>query len=170
LGVQFVNLQLSLKANDTQDASDAIAFILNLLPSGSSTGDYQKDYTTLKTNLLNGKTSVDLLPEAARLAQESRDAFDPTFLDLGLWVEAGRLSAMARKPSFFQKPENRAFLRRLRWNDKLGWKDDVKLDAATRASLDRISDIISKSDLRPSDYVELQHELEKILGTYYPMS
>jgi len=98
LGVQFVNLQLSLKANDTQDASDAIAFILNLLPSGSFTGDYQKDYTAVKTNLLNGKASVDLLPEAARLAQESRDAFDPTSLDLGQWVEAGRLAALAGTP------------------------------------------------------------------------
>ncbi|HEY2292211.1 MAG TPA: zf-HC2 domain-containing protein [Thermoanaerobaculia bacterium] len=172
MGVQTVNLQATLQAGQVRESEDIIARILQILDTQPLTKPLYDRYAGITFALEKKRPPAELLPEADRLARgrESRDAFDPTFLDLGLWVEAGRLSAMARKPSFFQKPENRAFLRRLRWNDKLGWKDDVKLDAATRASLDRISDIISKSDLRPSDYVELQHELEKILGTYYPMS
>ena len=74
---------------------------------------------------------------------------------------------MARKPSFFQQSDNRVFLRRLRWNDKLSLHD-VKLDPPTRASLDRVSEVLSRGDLRPSDYDKLQHELEKILEHLYP--
>jgi hypothetical protein len=110
---------------------------------------------------------TNLLPEAARLAKESRDVFDTPSLDLGQWVEAGRLAAMARKPSFFQQSDNQAFLRRLRWNDKLGLHE-VKLDPTTRESLKRVSEVASRGDLRPSDYAELNHEFEKILDHLYP--
>lgn len=168
MGVQLVNLQATLQAGKAQESQDIIARILNLLKPQPFTDDLYKRYVGITTSL-DKRPPTEFLPEAVRLAKESRDVFDTPSLDLGQWVETAYLATLEKNPSFFQQSDNRAFLRRLRWSDKLGLHD-VKLDPATRASLDRISDIISKSDLRPSDYTELQHGLEKILGTYYPMS
>jgi hypothetical protein len=168
MGVQLVNLQATLQAGQAQESQDIIARILQLLEPQPLTTDFQKDYRGI-TAALYKRPAADLLPEATRLAKESRDVFEAPSLDLGQWVEAGHLAALAHNPAFFQQSENRSFLRRLRWNDKLGLHE-VKLDPTTRESLDRVSEVISKSDLRQSDYADLQHELEKILEHYYPMS
>lgn len=166
MGVQLVNLQADLQAGKAQDSQDIIARILNLLKPQPFTDDLQKSYIGI-TNAVTKKPPAEFLPEAARLARESRNSFDPASLDLGQWVEAGRLAALAHNPSFFQQADNRNFLRLLRWNDKLGLHE-VKLDPTTRESLDRISEVISKNDLRPSDYAELEQQLRKILDHYYP--
>jgi hypothetical protein len=168
MGVQIVNLQAILQVGKVKESQDIIARILGLLKPQAFTDKFQKGYIGI-TSAVEKRPPAELLPEAARLAKESREAFDPTSLDLGQWVEAARLAAMARNPSFFQKSENRAFLRRLLWRDKLGL-GDVKLDPTTRASLDRVSEVLSKGDLRPSDYTEIKNQLEKILDHYYPMS
>jgi hypothetical protein len=166
MGVQLVNLQATLQAGKVRESQDIIARILGLLKSQPFTDDLYKSYVGI-TNALEKRPPAELLPEAAQLAKESRDTFDALSLDLGQWVEAGRLAAIAHDPSFFQQSESRAFLRRLRWNDKLGLHD-VKLDPITRASLDRVSAVLSRGDLRPSDYAEIRHELEKILDHFYP--
>jgi hypothetical protein len=168
MGVQLVNLQATLQAGKVKESQDIIARILGLLKPQPLTDDLYKSYVGI-TNAVEKRPPAKLLPETARLARESRGAFEPTSLDLGQWVEAGRLAALARNPSFFQQSDNQAFLRRLRWNDKLGLHE-VNLDSTTRQSLDRVSEVISKDDLRQSDYADLQHELEKILEHYYPMS
>jgi hypothetical protein len=111
--------------------------------------------------------TAKVLPEAYRLAKESREAFETTPLDLGQWVEAGRLSALAQDPSFFQQPDTQSFLRRFRWREKLGM-GDTKLDPVSRESLDQISKVASKSDLQAPDYVKLKEQFDKILGIYYP--
>jgi hypothetical protein len=169
LGVQLVNLQVSLKTKDAEDAEDAIAFILGLLESGYFTEDLPRDYAAIKADLVGGKAPADVLPEASRLARESRGVFDPTYLDLGQWVEAAHLATLSRNPSFFQQADTRSFLRRLRWRDKLGI-GDTKLDPTTRESLERIADIVSKGDLQASDYDKLKAQCEKILDKYYPES
>ena len=118
------------------------------------------------------KKPEQFLPVATKLGQESREWFESIPLDLGQWVEAGRLAAFARNPSFFQQSEARTFLRRLLWRDKLHDLlriGDTKLDPATRQSLEQISGIVSKENLGPSDYDELKRQLDKILATYYPM-
>jgi hypothetical protein len=168
MGVQVVNLQTTLQAGQVKETQDVIARILNLLKPQPFTDDFQKGYIGI-TNAVEKSPPTNLLPEAARLAKESRNSFDAPSLDLGQWVEAGRLAALARNPSFFQQSQTRAFLRRLRWNDKLGLHE-VKLDPTTRASLDRISEVVSRGDLRPSDYAELRQELEKILEHLYPQA
>jgi hypothetical protein len=167
MGVQAVNLQLSLKAGNGPEAEDGVARILGILKGQPFTDDLQKGYTGITLAVENHKAPADLLAEASRLAGLSRDIFDTTYLDLGQWVEAGRLAALARDPSFFQQGDSRAFLRRLRWNDRFGLHD-IKLDPPTRESLRQIADVTSKGDLQASDYARLQQPFEEILKIHYP--
>jgi hypothetical protein len=192
--VQLVNLQTTLQAGQGSESRDVIARILGLLKAQSFTDDLQKGYTGITvalTNYLenhkvtgydlpeavrlakesheNQKAANTVLPEVSRLANKSRDAFDTDPLDLGQWVEAGRLAALSQTPSFFRQPETRSFLRHLLWRDKLGI-GATRLDPATRESLEQVSEILSRNDLRASDYAELGQQLEKILDKYYPES
>ena len=96
MGVQLVNLQASLKAGNVLAAQDVVARILGLLKAQPFTDDLYKAYTGITVALENHKPPSELLPEASRLAKESREVFDPTLLDLGQWVEAGRLAAPSR--------------------------------------------------------------------------
>lgn len=167
MGVQLVNLQATLQAGKAQESQDVIARILNLLKSQPFTDDLSKRYSGITTTL-EKRPPAELLPEASRLAKKYREEFEPgTALDFGQWVEAGRLAALAHDPSFFQQSDTQTFLRRLRWREKLGL-GDTKLDPLTRESLNRIAEIVSKEDLRPSDYDNLKQQLEKILDHYYP--
>src|SRR5215203_3721196 len=167
MGVQLVNLQVSLQAGERKAAQDAIAAILGLLDTGMITEDLQKKYTDL-TVALEKEAPSSFLPQASELAKETREVFladDDLSLDLGQWVAAGRLAAMAKNPAFFQERENRSFLRRALWREKLGL-GEMKLDPETRESLQQIADIIAKDDLGASDYVELKRRFEQILEIY----
>lgn len=168
MGVQLVNLQASLKAGRRDDAQNVVAYILGLLKPQSFSDDLIKDYEAITFALVKGKPPTDLLAEASRLEGAYRKDFEPgTFFDFGQWAEGGRLSAELRDPSFFQKSDNRAFLRRLRWREKLGI-GDIKLDPAARESLDQISEIGSGRDLQSADYDRLKTQFDAILQHYYP--
>lgn len=168
LGIQLVNLQVSLRAGKVTESQDVVARILGLLKSQLFTDDLQKGYTAITVDLANGKSPAAVLPEATRLAQESREAVETTSLDLGQWVEAGRLAAISRDPSFFQQSEARNFLRRLVWRDRLGFEKDFKLDPPTQESLQKILDVLGKGDLQAQDYAEIRRQTEKILEIHYP--
>jgi hypothetical protein len=168
MGVQLVNLQASLRAGRKDDAEDVIARILGLLKLQPFAQDLYDSYKGITGTLENYKAPSEILPQATRLEKESRKVFDATPLDLGLWVEAGRMAALTRNPSFFQQADTRSFLRRLYWRDKLRI-GDTKLDPVSRESLGQISEIVSKGDLQASDYTKLTTQLDKILEKYYPM-
>lgn len=169
MGVQLVNLQMSLRAGKGQEAEDIVARILGILKTQTFTDDLQKGYTEITLALENHKAPADLLPEVSRLAGLSRETFEDSFIDLGQWVEAGRLAALARDPSFFQQADARSFLRRSIWRAKLGiGGDEARLDPPSRRSLERIGDIVSRGDLRTSDYAELGRRFDQILGIHYP--
>ena len=110
---------------------------------------------------------MDRLARRKEKTEPVRAVFDPLSLDLGQWVEAGRLSALAKDPSFFQQYDNRSFLRHLIWSDKLK-KSDETLDSATLATLKQIADVLASGDLRPSDYAKLRPLFDKILENHYP--
>lgn len=169
MGVQLVNLQLSLEAKDIEKAqSDILPRIRQVLDTQTAVSPLVDSFAALSADL-KSKSPQEILKQSSQVAHDSRDYLDESYLDLGQWVEAGHLAALAHDPSFFQRSETRTFLRRLLWSDKLGLHD-VKLDPPTRASLDRISEVLSRGDLRPSDYAELQHELENILSHLYPQT
>ena len=165
-GVQLVNLQVSLQAGKTAEAQDAVAAILGLLQSGILTAELEKKYEGLTGSMESRKPSA-FLPEASKLAEETREVFETDSLDLGQWVEAARLAAAAGDATFFQQGDTRSFLRRLLWREKVGL-GEVKLDEATRQSLEEVSRILSKDELAASDYSRLTEELGQILEQHYP--
>lgn len=167
-GVQLVNLQVSLQAGKVDEAQNAIAAILGLLDAGVLTQDLQKKYEGL-TGSLESRPPGSFLPEASKLAAETREVFETGSLDFGQWVEAGRLAAAAGDPGFFQQSGTQSFLRRLLWRDRLGL-GEVQLDGTTRQSLEEVSRILSKRELAASDYSKLTDELGRVLDTHYPIS
>lgn len=173
MGVHLVNLPVTLRASDPKQAEDEVARVLQLLQKQSFTDELYKRYQAITVALDSGKPPESLLPEADRLAgrtgkaESVRDVFDPLSLDLGQWVEAGRLSALAKDPSFFQDRGNRQFLGKLLRRDRLGW-NEMKLDPATRATLEQISDVLPSSNLQASDYAKLGPLFDQILKIHYP--
>lgn len=167
MGVQLVNLQLSLEANDVEEAGrNILPRIRQVLATQPLMAPLTDAFAALSADL-ESKAPRELLEKAAQVAHDSRDYLDEPSLDLGQWVEAGRLSALAHDLSFFQKSDNQSFLRRFRWRDKLRF-GDTKLDPGARESLDQISEIASKGTLQASDYVKLQEQFDTILKIYYP--
>ena len=170
MGVQLVNLQVSLKAGQVRESQNVISRILGLLKTQFLTNDLQADYTKV-ISALETRPPNALLSDTSRLAKRTRDVFldDTGLLDLGQWVEGGRLAAFAHDRSFFQQSDSRSFLRRLLWRDKVGL-GEMKLDRPTRNSLEAISRILSKGDLQRTDYDELSGRFKEILETFYPTS
>jgi hypothetical protein len=168
MGVQLVNLQLSLEANNADEArGDILPRIRQVLDTQTAVSSLVESFTALSAGL-ESKAPRELLGKAAQVTHDSRDYFDESYLDLGRWVEASRMAALARNPSFFQQADTRSFFRRFLWRDKLGI-GDTKLDPVSRESLGQISEIVSKGDLQASDYTKLTTQLDKILEKYYPM-
>jgi hypothetical protein len=171
VGVQIVNLQVSLGADEGMAAQDAIARILQTLKTQFLVNELQEGYTAITVAIEEHKAPRDLLPEAARLAKLSRENLepdaDPSFLDLGQWTEAGRLAAVSREPSFFRRKDTLAFLRRLLWRQRLGLSKE-ELDKSALEELRVIQRVLKRRDLQAADYSELKRGLGQILQTYYP--
>jgi len=167
-GVQVVNLQVSLQADDGGHVTGyVIPAIYSTLHDTPGLDGLAKDYTDLSSSLGQEKTPKNLLPRAIQLAAESRESLDPLYFDLGQWAEAGRLAAISREPAFFRLPETRSFLRRALWRDRLGFKES-KLPEGSRGELDAIHKLASKSTLQPADFDALRGHFEKILTANYP--
>jgi hypothetical protein len=171
LGVQLVNLQLCLEANDAEKAGGDILPRIQQVLATQDTGSPLKDSFKAISADLAHRPSRELLGHVRQVALESRDYFDGSYLDLGQWVEGAHLAALTHDPSFFRQARSRSFLRRLRWRDQFHGLlriEDVKLDSATRGNLDRIAEIVSRSDFQPASYEELARQSEEILNRYYP--
>lgn len=189
VGVQLINLELSLAANEKRAAQDAVARILRELSTQTFVQKLPEQYKAITLAMEDGKAPRDLLLEVARLAEFSREILEPasdlSYVDLGQWVEAGRLSAIAQEPSFFQQAENRRFLlrtiRRQRvvqepsflflsrkvWKERFG-VDDTTLDPAALQSLKDVSDVLDQDTLSSADYARLRQSFDRILEIYYP--
>jgi putative zinc finger protein len=167
IGVQIVNLQIALAANNVKNSQDARAGIYRVLRTQSFTGDLPTSYEQLAGAIEKAKSPKDLLPRASQLAKELSDYLDPLYFDLGQWVEAGRLAAISHDPAFFRQPGNRSFLRHSLWRDRFGFEDS-KLPAGSRAELEDIYKISDQGTLKSADFVKLQGHFKKILELNYP--
>ena len=169
MGVQIVNLQARLKVGEREEARNLIAYIIQVLRTQSSTHPLEESYTELGGDIDKAKDVRALLPQASTLATESRDYFDPLHLDLGQWVEAGRLAAISQEPAFFGRSANRRFIRRVLWRDRLGIEGlNLAKPKESRRELDEIYKLAGQSTLQPSDFAKLQGHFKKILDANYP--
>jgi hypothetical protein len=173
LGVQLVNLQLCLEANDVEKArGDILPRIQQVLETQNGVSPLTDSFKAISADLAH-RPPRELLGNVRQVALESRGYFDGSYLDVGQWVEGAYLAALTHDSSFFRKSGNRSFLRRLLRRDKfhdLLRIEDAKLDSATRGNLDRIAEIVSRSDFQPASYEELTHQSKEILKRYYPQT
>jgi hypothetical protein len=168
LGVQLVNLQVSLKANRGEQAQDVVARILQNLETQMFVDELKAGYKGITSTIANGTSPRALEKRASELARQAREAFvPPLYFDLGQWVEAGRLAAISHNPTFFQQSDGRTFLRRALWHDRLGLKDST-LPQGSRKDLEAIQQILGKGALQSADYVRLQKHFDEILKANYP--
>jgi Putative zinc-finger len=168
IGVQLVNLQVSLKANQGEQAQDVVARILQNLETQMFVDNLKEGYKGITSDIANGTPPTKLTGKASELAGQVREVFAaPLYLDLGQWVEAGRLAAISHDPAFFHLPASRSFLRHALWRDRLGRKNS-KLPEKSRMELYEIGRILDKGDPQPGDYPKLLIRFNKILAAEYP--
>ena len=162
-GVQVVNLQVSLEANNEEAADDILGRIRGLLDEEVFVDDLIEFYGGLRDSLQDGVPPHDLAATASAKAEELREEewFTPLAFDFGQWTAAGRLAAISREPSFFRERTTRNFVRRF-----LSQTKDV--DPKEVPHLRSISEILEKDDLQRSDYDKLRQQFEAILQIEYP--
>jgi Putative zinc-finger len=167
LGVQLVNLQVSLAANEGERSQDVVARILQLLEGQLFVNDLKGSYEEITGAISKGTPPRNLLGKATELASQTRAVMDAPHLDFGQFIEAGRLSAIAQEPSFFQKGENREFLRKTIWRQRFGI-GDMTIDPAALQSLKDVSEVLDQDTPSSADYARLRQSFDRILEIYYP--
>lgn len=169
IGVQLVNLQVSLKANQGEQAQDVVARILQNLDTQMFVDNLKEGYKGITVEIANGTPPEKLTRKASELAGQAREVFAPRYLyvDLGQWVEAGRLAAISHDPAFFRLPASRSFLRHALWRDRLHIKGS-KLPEKSRMEFYAIGRILDDGGLKPQDYTKLRDHFDKILANEYP--
>lgn len=168
MGVQLVNLQVSLRANQGEQAQDVVARILQNLETQMFVDELKAGYRGITGAIANGTLPRKLEKKASDLAGQAKEALaSPLYFDLGQWVEGGRLAAISHSPDFFRQSDNQIFLRRALWRDRLGLKDS-QLPQGSRKELEAIQQTLGKGDLQPADYASLKTHFDEILKANYP--
>jgi len=112
VGVYLVDLRLSAKAGDVKNTQEALYSLSNELDQVSfmqeSTTESFKDEAGRITSPAAVHRFASTLPRWEGTLQNWFSE-DP-FFSFGLWTEAGRLSAVAKSPKFFERRMNRRFL------------------------------------------------------------
>ncbi|HEX4964553.1 MAG TPA: zf-HC2 domain-containing protein [Thermoanaerobaculia bacterium] len=167
VGVQLVNLQVSLAANDRGAAQDSLALILQLIETQPSAYRLKDLYRELISPLAAGKPPRELLPKADELGKATRESLEPSIVDFGQWVEAGRLASIAREPTFFHRYETRLYLLRILFQPWRGLGKG-KLAPQIVEHLRQLRPALYRGDLTAVDFDELKGHFDKILEANYP--
>jgi putative zinc finger protein len=164
LGVELLNLQVALDAGQGDVAENAAAR-MNDLVRPIPDEELKAFYKRLRVDLSQKKDPQRFAGPAAQRAQELRSLGDDPVLDLGSWIEAARLAAIARQTSFFKPREVWSLLARLKQEQEKGF-DLSPVEPRLRA----IDAVLAKGQLRPEDYQALLKELDPLLAHYYPLA
>ncbi len=163
LGVELVNLDVSVAVADRDHAEIAAAHINGLLKQATADLATKQFFQGLPARILAGEPLGPLGVEIQTRRRDVEAFLQPLDYDLGRWAEAGHLAAAAARPEFLQAPDTRRFPATFRRQVK----HDLSLKA--RAALGAIETILDKSDLTPADYKTLDTRFQEILETYYPV-
>ena len=163
IGVELINLQTGLAADQEQVASGAVAKINQLLPDLDATDDVTKFYQDLYVHLSKTPPHELAAGAAAKADAVFKDYGEPFLVDFGKWAEAGRLAAVAQEPAFFAQRGVRRFPSDLRRSE-----EGRDLPPEVSKALDDIDRLLDSDDLKAADYDALKEAYSRILHVYYP--
>ncbi len=166
LGVELVNLQVSLDADDGVRAADAAAQINILLDTLHAMPQTTKDFYIRLADRkpTAGHRARDSAPQAAKLADLAfAGTVEEPYFELGKWSEAGWLAASTRRSNLFRIDNVERFPASVerRFGKELG--------PETVTELRRIDEILRRDNLRQQDFDRLGQLFSSILQRYYPV-
>jgi hypothetical protein len=174
LGVQVVNLQAGLIANNHERADDAVAHINGLLDKESFAQDIQSSYQQLRVEISGAGPSLQgIIPAADQAGATLQERLDSPYFELGRWAEAGFLAARARNSEFFESKEALHFPAWLRRHQKkqqpLPEEEREAIAPEVLAEVQAIQEAIrARAPAQPKDYDELKDRFRRLLRFYYP--
>lgn len=162
LGGSLVDLRVSMESGDRAKAQQLLDQLSTLMYELSRPDTERATaYTRIAEQIKNGADPRTLVDEVEALEGPFgeggiylTDEFDPSFLAFGKWAEAGRLSAVARSPAFFEDRDTWRFLDRLR-------EDEAARLEPVAEQLDLVESTARGEDLGAAEY----ESLEKAFGT-----
>ncbi len=163
LGARLLDFQFSVEAEDSVKAADAARRIANVLEESGLYLDEVRLFRGVRQSLDGGDPPSRYQGLVAELTPVLEEGFGPPFMHLGMWTAAGRLSAVAEDPAFFERRRNRRFLELL-LADPGRWDRDgapVEPPAEVREELQKVA---GHWDER--DYVEIEAALTRVLEIY----
>jgi hypothetical protein len=166
IGVQLVNLQVALEQGNEAASDDVLGRLVSLFSEEPFVHEYEDYYAGVRVAISEEDVPPrSFLQESTAKSEELREFLgsDP-YLELGRFVEAGRLAAISREPSFFERRGVRRMLRDLLKQQRKG---ELMLNAESLRSLQAISERLGKEDLQAADYEALKEGFETILRRYY---
>lgn len=163
LGVRMVDLRLTLARNESAESLNVLSRIIGTLENLILVDRASEFYLRAHGKIGTGTPPRELAEEAAQVeAALTEDYREVPHLAFGKWTEAGRLSAMARNPAFFEDRDNRRFpgwlIRKAQEN--LGNSEEVV------RNLKKIQGILADSDPSKLPYGDLEKQFERILEHY----
>lgn len=165
LGVHQVDLLLTLARNDSAESLNMLARINGHMEQLIYVDTAAKFYLRAHRDIYRGRPPRELVEEAARIEADLTKEYQELelpHLAFGKWTEAGRLSAMASSPEFFEDRDNRRFP---------GWllrkaQEDLADDEEVVRNLKTIRGILDDSDPPKLPYEDLEKQFERILEHY----
>lgn len=162
LGAHAFDLHLSLGRNDSEQALDDLAGINTHIEGIGFLPDQAKAYKEIQKQIYEGQPASRFIQKADELEASLPVEEDPYFA-FGKWIEAGRLSALAQSPDFFQKPKNRKFLQTFLHH---GLRD-YDLDPKVAGILEDIQETLNTTAPSSLPYQDLREKFESILKHYH---
>lgn len=118
LGVQLVDLEVSLLAEDKEKAANLLFDLRNILLEAGLLDEQAEGYAELRRQLAEEAPPwPEIRATTTRLEGELVDRFSPLYLNFGKWAEAGWLAARGGDGEYFASPAHRRFLR---WLERRG--------------------------------------------------
>lgn len=165
IGAHLVDLRLALARNDPESANVITRInrqMPNLVVRPPQADFYEKAVVQIDPSQGEGVPPRSLLEKALRVEDSLTEFLEPaTYLVFGKWTEAGRLSAIAEQPDFFEARRNRLFALWL-----LRHANDEALDPEVVDDLRAVHRLLGRDDLQERHYQESKARFAAILQHY----
>lgn len=145
LGVELVDLRVSLMANDRQQRERVLRRIERLLESTGSSSSYATVLTSLDREPPSGFEIFE---------NDLEEDFDSTLLAFGKWAESGRVAAVERNAEVFANEPFHGFV---------DVALQLNLDSYVRSRIERVAELI-ESPVEREDLEEIEELLSSVVN------